>query len=103
MYVDDNFGLECAEAHMFHAHSGHQLPAQQACLLDLWDDIGLLYDNGKQESRPSLHIIGFDVDPNAITISIPNDAHTKFFTHMADFIDISSTDCHHVGNFKLPL
>jgi len=74
VYVDDNFGFECAEALMFHARLSCRLPSQQACLLDLWDDIGLPYEDRKQEFGPMLHIIGFVVDPNAMTVTIPDDA-----------------------------
>jgi hypothetical protein len=92
VYVDDNFGFERAEAHTFHSRLGRRLPTQQARLLDLWDDIGLPYEDRKQESGPSLQIIGFEIDPNAMTVSIPIDARTKFFTHVTDFIDTASTD-----------
>jgi hypothetical protein len=52
IYVDDNFRFKCAEAHMFHAQLNHWLPLQQARLLDLWDDISLLYEDKKQEWDP---------------------------------------------------
>ena len=42
IYVDDNFGFDQAEAHVFHARLNHRLPSQQARLLDLWDNIGLV-------------------------------------------------------------
>src|SRR6202044_3999480 len=48
VYVDDTFGFEHAEAHTFHVCLNHQLPLQQAHLLDLWDDIGLPYEDKKQ-------------------------------------------------------
>ena len=94
VYVDDNFGFDRAEAHVFHARLNRCLPSQQARLLDLWDDIGLPYDDKKQESGPVLRIIGFDVDPNAMTVSIPIDARTKFLDHLADFLDTTDTDRH---------
>ena len=74
VYVDDNFGFERAEAHIFHACLNRRLPLQQARLLDLWDDIGLPYKDKKQEWGDTLRIIGFDVDPNAMTVAIPDEA-----------------------------
>ena len=92
VYVDDNFGFDRAEAHVFHTRLNRRLPSQQARLLDLWDDIGLPYEDKKQESGHVLRIIGFDVDPNAMTVSIPIDARTKFLDHLADFLDTAGTD-----------
>ena len=52
VYVDDNFGFERAEALVFHARLNRRLPSQQAQLLDLWDDIGLPYEDKKTRVRP---------------------------------------------------
>jgi hypothetical protein len=92
IYVDDNFGFDRAEATTFHARLGRRIPSQQARLLNLWDDIGLPYENKKQESGPSLRIIGFVVDPNAMTVTIPDDARSKLLSHIADFIRMEGTD-----------
>src|ERR1700685_1172657 len=46
----------------------------------------------KQESGLVLRIIGFDVDPNAMTVTIPNDARTKFLEHISDFMNTAGTD-----------
>jgi hypothetical protein len=95
VYVDDNFGFKHAEALMFHARLNHRLPSQQARLLDLWDDIGLPYEDRKQEYGLTLHVIGFVVDPNAMTVTIPDDARSKFLSSIADFINITNSDRHH--------
>src|SRR6267154_5454414 len=101
VYVDDKFGFEHAEAHAFHTHLGHWLPCQQVHLLELWDNIGLLYEDRKQESGSVLHIIGFDVDPNSMMVTIPDEAHTKFLSHIADFVNTSGTDrCHTLRKFQ---
>jgi hypothetical protein len=95
VYIDDNFGFKRAEAHMFHARLGRRLPCQQVCLLELWDDIGLPYEDKKQESGPVLCIIGFDVDPNAMTVTIPLKACLQFLTRISDFINTAGTDRRH--------
>src|SRR5882762_1368059 len=101
VYVDDNFGFERAEAHTFHARSGRRLPSQQARLLDLWDDIGLPYEDKKQEFGSTLRIIGFVVDPNAMTVTIPDDARAKLLSQISDFINTSGTDrCHTLREFQ---
>jgi hypothetical protein len=95
VYVDDNFGFERAEALSFHAHLSRRLPSQQARLLDLWDDIGLPYEDRKQEFGPTLRIIGFIVDPNAMTVTIPNDARSKLLSAISDFVTSTNTDRRH--------
>jgi hypothetical protein len=52
----------------------------QVRLLELWDEIGLPYEDKKQELGPILRIIGFDVDPNAMTVTIPHEARSDFLT-----------------------
>ena len=37
---------------------------------ELWDEIGLPYEDQKQESGDTLRIIGFDIDPNAMSVTI---------------------------------
>jgi hypothetical protein len=92
VYVDDNFGFDHAEALTFHARLGRRLPSQQVRLLDLWDDIGLPYEDRKQEFGPTLRIICFIVDPNAMTIIIPDDARSKLLSSIADFINTVGTN-----------
>src|SRR5882762_3919628 len=87
VYVDDNFGFERAEALMFHVRLNCCLPSQKAHLLNLWDDIGLPYEDRKQEYGLTLRIIGFIVDPNTMMVTILDDAHTKFLTSITDFIN----------------
>ena len=100
VYVDNNFRFECAEANVFHTCSGRCLPTQQARLLDLWDDIGLPYENNKQQFGERLCIIGFDIDPNAMTVSIPIDARDRFLTLVTDFIHITSDRRHSLQEFQ---
>ncbi|KAJ3805252.1 hypothetical protein F5876DRAFT_91577 [Lentinula aff. lateritia] len=46
-------------------------PAQQTRLLEFWDEIDLPHDKPKQEWGLELLILGFDVDPNAMTMTMP--------------------------------
>jgi hypothetical protein len=71
------------------------LPSQQAHLLDLWDDIGLLYEDRKQEFGSTLCVVGFVVDPNTMTVTIPDDARTKILSSISEFINTVGNDCHH--------
>jgi hypothetical protein len=95
IYVDDNFGFERAEAHMLHARLNRRLPMQQVRLLELWDEIGLPYESQKQEWGDTLRIIGFDVDPNAMSVTIPDDSRATFLHLVANFIDSPPSDRRH--------
>ncbi|KIJ38677.1 hypothetical protein M422DRAFT_176190 [Sphaerobolus stellatus SS14] len=50
------------------------LPAKQTQLLQLWDELGIPHEEPKQLWGTKLTIIGFDVDPNAMTITMPHQA-----------------------------
>ena len=52
-------------------------PAKQTCLLQLWDELRIPHDKDKQELRSTLHIIGLEVNPNAMTVTIDIDAHNE--------------------------
>ncbi|THU78864.1 hypothetical protein K435DRAFT_876172 [Dendrothele bispora CBS 962.96] len=70
-YVDDNFGFEEAERMLWYEPYQKQLPEKQVKLLQLWDElVGIPHDAPKQVFSFALLIIGFIVDPNAMTISM---------------------------------
>jgi len=49
-------------------------PSKQTRLLHLWDELGIPHDKEKQEFGLVLRIIGFEVNPNAMTVSMDIDA-----------------------------
>ena len=55
----------------------------------------MLYEDQKQEFGSTLCVIGFIVNPNTMTITIPDDAHAKLLSSISDFVNIANTDCHH--------
>ena len=70
-YVDDvlSYGLEGNMS--WYVPYQKPLPAKQAWLLKLWDELGVCHDELKQVFGPMLTIIGFVVDPNTMTITMP--------------------------------
>jgi hypothetical protein len=70
-YVDDNFGWEFANKKRFYKPYKKHLPAKQARLLELWDELGIPHDESKQLHGPSLPIIGYEVDANKMTVGLP--------------------------------
>jgi hypothetical protein len=70
-YVDDAFSWEFANDVTYYPPYDKLLPTKQARLLTLFDDVGVPHDERKQVSGSPLQIIGFDVDPNSMTITMP--------------------------------
>jgi hypothetical protein len=69
-YVDDNFSFSISGNLELYAEYDAFLPSEQVCLLQLWDEIGLPHEEAKQIFGPCIPIIGFDVDPNAMTVTM---------------------------------
>lgn len=69
-YVDDAFSWEFASHVTFYAPYNKLLPTKQAQLLSLFDEIGVPHEERKQVFGSPLQIIGFDVDPNNLTITM---------------------------------
>ena len=58
---------------------------KQTELLRLWDILGVPHDKPKQLFGRTLTIIGFEVDPNAMTITMPLAARNDFVAALRDF------------------
>jgi len=76
-YVDDNFGWEFERNKKFYRPYNKHLPTKQARLLELWDELGIPHDEEKQLSGPSLPILGYHVDANAMTVKVPDEKKAK--------------------------
>ena len=73
-YVDDAFSWEFADSMSYYHPYKKLLPTKQARLLSLFNTLGVPHEERKQVSGSPLQIIGFDVDPNAMTITMLSDA-----------------------------
>jgi hypothetical protein len=71
-YVDDNFGWEFEGNTKYYKPYKKHFPAKQTRLLELWDELGIPHDVDKQLFGPSLPIIGYEVNANAMTVKVPN-------------------------------
>lgn len=71
LYTDDCFSFERATDFENYKPYDINLLAKQVRLLELWDEIGVPHEVHKQVWGESLDIIGFLVDPNAMTVTIP--------------------------------
>jgi hypothetical protein len=69
-YIDDNFSFAVTGDLEFYTKYEAFLLTEQAYLLQLWDEINLPHEEQKQICGSCIPIIGFDVDPNAMTVTM---------------------------------
>jgi hypothetical protein len=84
-YVDDDFSWDFAENTRYYPRYRKDLPDKQARYLELWDELGIPHDEAKQESGSPLTIIGFDVDPNSVSVRLPASRRSEVFAAIDDF------------------
>lgn len=85
LYVDDCFSFELASHTAYYGPYQMKFPKKQKKLLQLWDEIGLPHDQRKQVFGPSLVILGFNVDANKMTITLPDDKLNELLSLIRDF------------------
>ncbi len=73
-YVDDDFSFDEWNDLDFYEPYDSFYPCKQTKLLRLWDHLGVPHSKPKQLYGLQLVIIGFDVDPNAMTTTMPKDS-----------------------------
>jgi hypothetical protein len=89
-YVDDEFSWEFAFNTKWYPPYNKFLPTKQANLLYLWDLLGIPHEERKQVFSTPLTIIGFEVDPNAMTITMPLDARSDLIRAVRPFAVIGT-------------
>ncbi len=88
--VDDNFGPELRSCVEWYAPYSKFLPRAQARLLRLWDDINLPHDEEKQLAGIQLTIVGFSVDADELSITLPDEGKQRLLREIESFIDTES-------------
>jgi hypothetical protein len=73
-YVDDSSGCNLMGDTCFYSPYGKNLPTHQTLLLLLWDELGIPHKSHKQDSGAPLTIIGIQVDPNQMMLTLPQAA-----------------------------
>ena len=84
-YMDDSFSWEFADNTLWYEPYQKFLPAKQVCLLQLWDELQIPHEAPKQIFGSPLMIIGFKVDPNAMTITMTKEARTDLLVALRHF------------------
>ncbi|KIO25641.1 hypothetical protein M407DRAFT_25018 [Tulasnella calospora MUT 4182] len=87
-YVDNTFSHDDSKELEWYKPYQTHYPPKQIHLLHLFDKLGRPHEKWKQEFRPKLTIIGFEVDPQAMTITMPEEAHSLLATHLRGFTNI---------------
>ena len=84
-YCDDVFSFELESNVLWYEPYQRFMPSKQACLLELWDEIGIPHDEAKQVSGPIITIISFDVDVNKMSFTMPPDARLDLILAIREF------------------
>jgi len=84
-YVDDCFSWSLASDMLFYAPYKKFFPTKQSLFLLLLDELGVPHDEPKQVFGPYMTIIGFEVDPNAMTICMPKESHNDLLSAVRAF------------------
>ena len=70
-YVNDSSGCDLDGTTLLYEPYGKHMPVQQVQLLQLWDKLGILHKPHKQVFGSPLIIIGIEVNPNQMTLTLP--------------------------------
>jgi hypothetical protein len=84
VYMDDFFGWDLADNLVL--YHGRQRPRKQVQLLILWEALACPFEDQKQDHGAQLKIIGFWVDINLGTISIPPASITEITERIENFL-----------------
>ncbi|KAG8990289.1 hypothetical protein FRB93_003265 [Tulasnella sp. JGI-2019a] len=84
-YVDDAFGFDDTEELVYYAKYDAKYPAKQVKFLQLLDDIGCPHDKPKQLFFRAGTVLGFHVDPQSMTLSLPEDSREDLIKSLRDF------------------
>nr|GAT47557.1 predicted protein [Mycena chlorophos] len=85
-YVDDSYSWELESNFLHYAPYDKRMPAKQVKLLQLWDHLGIPHKESKQLHGETLTIIGFELNANKMTMSLPASSRTDLISAVNDFI-----------------
>ena len=71
--MDNSSGFDYEDDLLLYEPYSSFFPKHQTLLLRLWDDLGIPHKAKKQIFGPVIPIIGIDVDPNLMTLSLSSE------------------------------
>src|SRR5882724_2017369 len=90
-YSDDIWSYDPSRTLMRYEPYDDLYPPRQVALLKLWDDIGLPHSKRKQVFGKTLTIIGLDVDPQKMSITMPEESKKDLIKSICSFIDTQTS------------
>ncbi|KAJ7029249.1 hypothetical protein C8F04DRAFT_963185 [Mycena alexandri] len=91
VYIDDNFSAMVSNIMTFYERYGRAYPADQAELLKLWDTLRVDHELAKQVFGRVLVVIGFEVDANTMTFTMPQSKLTELLAGLDEFTTFFSS------------
>ncbi|KAE9406496.1 hypothetical protein BT96DRAFT_775684, partial [Gymnopus androsaceus JB14] len=89
-WVDDTFGWDFEDNLSYYAPYAEFYPSRQTRLLEYWDEIGFPHEKPKQLWGTELLILGFMVDPNAMTITMSSEARSDLVKAIRIFAGVGN-------------
>ncbi|KAJ6541790.1 hypothetical protein B0H19DRAFT_1212892 [Mycena capillaripes] len=88
VYIDNSFGAALADEQSGYEPYGEAFPSPQADTLRLWDEIGLPHEREKQIWGARITVIGFQVDPNAMTFTMSDSKRAELLAGVEEFCHV---------------
>ena len=90
VYMDDHFSFDSSSSLERYSPYNTAYPPNQVRLLRFWDELGIQHEKSKQIFGHTLTIIGFQVDSDRMSISLPPENLADLLAHIRAFATISS-------------
>jgi len=88
VYSDDSFSIVKASSLIEYKPFKKLMPADQVALMNLWTELNIPFKEKKQIFGSTLTIIGIEVDPNAMTMTLPTSTRLDLLKRIEDFCAI---------------
>ncbi len=85
-YLDDSSGCTWKDDISYYAPYKKHMPSPQVQLLTLWDELGIPHEERKQIFGSSIPVIGIQVDPNAMSYTLPEESKQKLQRELEEWI-----------------
>jgi hypothetical protein len=86
IYMDDSFSFAKVGDMAFYVKYCKILPSAMVSLLLLWDELGIPHEECKQIFGSPLPIIGFEVNPNLMKISLKEESKCTLVQELREFV-----------------
>ncbi|KDR64848.1 hypothetical protein GALMADRAFT_82606, partial [Galerina marginata CBS 339.88] len=88
VYSDDSYSICKASSLVKYDPFNKFMPADQVALMNLWTELGIPFKEKKQIFGAPLTIIGIEVDPNAMSFTLPQSKRTELIAEIEKFCSI---------------